>query len=1157
MPNAVIERVREKYPQYRDLPDDELTRKLGERYPVYLDQPDFKADFDRVTGVASPATLPPSPTEPVSKPASPDPSKPLLSELYPEMHRVASEWGAQPVTAGSGFNPAESAFLNRMLVDRIKAEAEKRISSGAPGKVLHGASGAIVDIAHSLKDPATLALVGATIAAPGVGGIAGAALQSAVVGTTAGLAAKAVGQAAGSASGGAPLDQLIRESLGAGVMVAGARATAKHVAAPADLATDASAFRALNEKQAGLTKDGKVFTEGGDLTPEYLDLWQQREVIKNRWGGSDPTTLTVEQAKVFDKGREAASITPPPGVETTPPPSPTLLLPDMLPAAESRAAFTRQFGAGNIPGIGRLLDPNARPHTPVHDSLQVYAAERYGVGPAYSSRLGALIKGLEEPFAIDKAGDITNIEVAEGVSRKISDVYEAWQRDPDSVGLDSAQRASFERIASLEEQFKDLEQRHGIGPRVDDEAIAFDDSPIPDADTAPRPYFPRIVTERPKPPPAGTGGSSVGAKAFFERQRMFDTEAEGWSRGYKYETSIEKRIVTRAERLYKRIADKRLAADATLAGQTRAELDAQLKAEYAEELASGEMTPERLVKIAASIEATGRVHQPAFAGRIFPAETASTLNKALQGHGSTLRHNLVRLNNAGKTLFLGFDFGNLFIQMLPTLFKDPAKWATAATQSVKAFTDSKAWSAYARDNATPLQEMASLGSSTGRLSEFMAGFGEGELITSLPVVGPVAKAFGRQFQAGLDVAKTELWKAYREVTPLAEWPDLIRTLEAQLLSGRMEAAGVSPNRALTERAFFLAPSYYRGAIDLIGQVASRGISGSIARRAIGSYLAAGPATYLGIGGALVVRGDMTPEELTARLNPSDPAFLMWKVNIAGKPVNVGFGGIYKSVVKLAASSIRTSIEHPENWASLDPQENPLVRFLRGHSAPAPSIAFDQFTGRDFLGRDVDATDIAPRLLPMAIQAIIGREGEETSPSEAVFSMLGLSSYTEPIRKQRDAAIDRVARARHGKPYESLTLHEQAPLVKEVNADARFARPPATSLQTERAIRAAKDRVARLTSVLTDENHALLDELGLQLRGFENVIRVGGVDVPLTERQRAAYESGIGTAYNDTLARSADRLRELSPDKRQHWLDEHLERARHHARARLLGEKESP
>lgn len=859
----------------------------------------------------------------------------------------------------------------------------------------------------------------------------------------------------------------------------------------------------------------------------------------------------------------ASKVTVPTAVASAPAPTtasalprqtdlPTRLLPDMMPPAEAKQAFTQKFGAGNIPGIGKWFDPNAKPMTPAHASLQTYAAERYGVGPAYASRLGSLIKGLQDPFEVDaKTGDITNIGAREGQSRKISDVFEALQRDPNAYELNADQRAALERMAEIEMQFKELEERYQVNRSVDDEGIPFDDQ-APGELAPAKPYFTRVVTARPKPKPATLKGQSVGAKQYFERPRMFDTEAEGWQRGYKYEPSIEKRIVTRAERLYKKIADKRLIEDSKSMSRTRSELDAQLRLEYADELASGEMTSQKLTQIGDSIEASGRVYQPGFQGRIFNYETAQALNKALERHTSVVRQALVKVNNAGKTLFLGFDFGNLFIQLLPTLYSNPAKWAQAATKSIQAFANERTFASYVRDNAGAVRELAEHGSSTGRLPEFLAGFGEGEIVSKIPG----AKAFGRQFTSALDVAKIELWKAYREIIPPEQWMDAIRGIESQLLSGRMESIGVSPNRALTERAFFLAPAYYRGALDLVGNLASRNPSGQIARRAIGAYMTVGPALYLGMGAALVARGDMTEKELVERMNPGHRDFMMWRVRMGDKSVEVGFGGIYKSIVKLAANMVRTSVEHPENWLSLDPQENPITRWLRAHAAPGPAVVMDQITGRDFLGRDVDTTDIGPRVLPLALQAalraVFPAEGDRpASPAEAVFSLLGLQAYTESVQREFESERNRMAESTHKKSYEDLSLQQQAQVVQKLQADERFKKPPGSSLQTERAIRAAKDRVTRIHDGLSGPSQELIEELELQVRGYVPVIRVGRVDVPLTEAQREQYEAEITKQYDQILSRITPRLRTLGANQRQDYLDARLEEARELARRSMI------
>lgn len=44
--SAVLDSIREKYPQYADIPDSELAVRIGDKYPVYLEQPDFRAEYE-------------------------------------------------------------------------------------------------------------------------------------------------------------------------------------------------------------------------------------------------------------------------------------------------------------------------------------------------------------------------------------------------------------------------------------------------------------------------------------------------------------------------------------------------------------------------------------------------------------------------------------------------------------------------------------------------------------------------------------------------------------------------------------------------------------------------------------------------------------------------------------------------------------------------------------------------------------------------------------------------------------------------------------------------------------------------------------------------------------------------------------------------------
>lgn len=49
--SEVLDAIREKFPAYKDVLDDELAVSIGQKYPQYLEHPDFKAEYDRGLGV--------------------------------------------------------------------------------------------------------------------------------------------------------------------------------------------------------------------------------------------------------------------------------------------------------------------------------------------------------------------------------------------------------------------------------------------------------------------------------------------------------------------------------------------------------------------------------------------------------------------------------------------------------------------------------------------------------------------------------------------------------------------------------------------------------------------------------------------------------------------------------------------------------------------------------------------------------------------------------------------------------------------------------------------------------------------------------------------------------------------------------------------------
>lgn len=626
-------------------------------------------------------------------------------------------------------------------------------------------------------------------------------------------------------------------------------------------------------------------------------------------------------------------------------------LPDLQPKDVANQVFSKPFGVEKIPVIGRLFGGRARIRTPKDQAVAAWFAERHGVGPSVASSVGQELGGrVNQVFKVDAEGNLNVAPMKQGASRKISDVFEHLE---DYVLTPEQQVVYDASIKPLLDRYHELTDKYDLLPHE----LEGD-------------YFPRIVTERPQESAATlAGGKRVGAKQRFQKERAFETEAEGWEKGYKYETDVEKRLVTGVEQLYRAVADRRLADDPVLDGKTRQGLIAELREAYAEELGSGEMTEAKIDRIADGLQATGTVWQPGFFGKIFDSETANMLNKEFGREQSSIRRTLANANDFIKALALGFDVGVGQIQLLPTAFRNPAIWAKAQATSIGNMFKPEVWKAFAEANRTEIRELAQHGSSVGRLPEMVSGLSSG-VIKSIPGLREAAKPFARQFQSALDVAKVELWKAWRDITPREEHQQLVQSIESMLLNARMESSMVPHGRALAERVLLLAPSYYRGAINLVSSLGDKGVSGKVARQSIGSFMAGSVALYYAVG----LASGMDIEDLNKRMDPSRSDFMLWDVEAGGQKMNIGIGGIFRSFIRLAGNMVKTSIETPGNWASLSSEKNPLSRWYRGHAGPTVGIAWDQISGKDFLGTPVSIKDVPQKVAPLWMQDMVQAQG---------------------------------------------------------------------------------------------------------------------------------------------------------------------------------------
>lgn len=852
---------------------------------------------------------------------------------------------------------------------------------------------------------------------------------------------------------------------------------------------------------------------------------------------------------------------PPPPIEL----QPAERLPQPRPFEEAKKIFAQPFGMGKLPVLGIIADANARVRTPVSESVNTLYANRYGVGPSIAAALGEEIKGtIDAPFKIDpKTSKILNIKPRdEGASLHVGDVMEALQRDPDSYILNPEQRAAWERSETLRQEVIDLQKKEGVSGRLDNETNA-DPLQVELEPTDVDVYFPRIVTKRPKesPGPVGPRAGGVGAIPFYQKSRMFESEAEGVSKGYVYEPSIEKRLTTLVDRTYKTIFDKQFAEDPALGGRTRAEVRTELETALADKLASGEITPERIEMILDSKAAKGLVWEPGLMRYIFEPEVANELNSVLPKPTSPLGRAYATVNNAARELKLSGDFSAPLIQLLPTLYRNPVIWSRAVANGTKALFDPSAFDAYVKRNLEPMRELAQLGSSVGNIEQLISGQVTRGVVERIPGLRTIYAPFQRNFQTILDVAKIELWKAWRKVTPPEQRLEAARAIESQLGTSRVEAAGIKHTQAFTERALLLANSYYRGALNYIALLGQSGVQGKIARQGIGSLLAGGLATYIGVSLGL----GMPWDKIRERLNPASGKFLMWPIKVGDRVTEVGIGSFYRSLLRLTGSLYRTAATHPEHFLSLDPGKNPFTRWWRGHASIPVGIAWNQFSGEDFLGRDTTIMDIIPSMgAPLATEA--GREylagklgGRPTDTTlsqvttDTLASFIGASAYQESKRDQLMRTLDERAQASFKQPYGQLPIGQQRAVAEEVQKLPAFReKPEPTKREREMAFQADIDRVIRIRQALPEHVVDQLDEAGVKLRGFDPTVTLGQVKVPLTREQAEFYEEAIKAAYAQLIPAVLPAIKNASrPEIRQRILDKTLDKAREIAKAKML------
>jgi hypothetical protein len=446
------------------------------------------------------------------------------------------------------------------------------------------------------------------------------------------------------------------------------------------------------------------------------------------------------------------------------------------------------------------------------------------------------------------------------------------------------------------------------------------------------------------------------------------------------------------------------------------------------------------------------------------------------------------------------------------------RWAKSTLNSYKALFDPEVMTKVLENprKKALAEEWSQSGGSLLQLQDFLQGMEKGQFATRIPVYGRLLEATGRSYGVFLDLAKLELFDAWKKVTPQAEWPRLVETIENSLFMGRMEQIALNPHRAVGERLLTFAPSYYRGAGGLIATAFQKGVSGKLARQMLGSYAAASVlvpmAAYTAMG--------MDWDEIGQRLNPAKGKFLKVPVSLGdGQRIEIGIGNILTQLVRLAGQAY--SYHSTDKPIDTGVEANPYLRFLRGRAAFLPGIAIELATGRDYFGKRITAKEsLARHFAPFVFQSMFPRDeaGYRQRLGDAAFTFFGLNAYPESEYQKNLNQIDQISRKVGGKPFSQLNISGRARAIAQFQRSPDYKKREPSPTDMERIIHLNAERQSALQAKIGDTESEKLSRLGLRVPGYRGTLTYNKVNVPMTESERKRYEELLADAYRNSVAR---------------------------------------
>lgn len=516
-------------------------------------------------------------------------------------------------------------------------------------------------------------------------------------------------------------------------------------------------------------------------------------------------------------------------------------------------------------------------------------------------------------------------------------------------------------------------------------------------------YFPRSVQSSGDISSIrGPVRQNVGAKQGFQKERFYESMAEGNENGVNYRGDISALVTTRLRAGLKAVSDKEIEKLLAPVGRIPTEADPSRFGEMGTTLAglgSRVFRQNTAVQIMESLTAKG-----APPGLLAPARIFNAIQIPLRATG---------------------DISLTLLQALPTAYRNPAAFLKAVGYELDGLLyDGRLYGGYLQKNARWVERFTAAGGEMRGSEMTWSGNVSGQWMRRLfTPVRPLTSRFDNAFTNGANVAALENFKAMVGVGDSAgsdflrkagqvafgnlsgETSDEVAASIASKMTGRMStrALGVSQAQQQAEGLIAFAPKFYRATIGLVGDAVQGGMRGAEARRVLGSLIAGAGATYAGVSAAM----GQAP-----RWDPRKSDFLTVEVN--GQ--RVGFGGPLHGMLRAVAKGI----DNPSNLDNLD-MKNPLVAWLRGRSSPIVGLLTDMITGKDFLGMPIDrspegiAKYVGRDSLPFAAQSAIEEGG-----TAALATGLGLRAFPVSPSERRNE----IAQEQFGKKYAELDISER-------------------------------------------------------------------------------------------------------------------------------------